>query len=140
MFKELGVALTNALAHLKHISGLARQLAFVVVAHDIVFWGKEHRQEFIQKPEARGPRDSRSSTWVAFHLCEQRGTSCGCAGEGGLDTAGAEGQLCPSSPFALSLGWGSAVESKWKDNLDFWTQWVSSGIALKWRIYSLKSS
>lgn len=54
MFKELSIALTNALAHLKHVSGLAGQLAFVVVAHDVVFWGKEHRQEFIQQPEARG--------------------------------------------------------------------------------------
>lgn len=65
MFKELGIALTNALAHLKHVSGLARQLAFVVVAHDVVFWGREHRQKFIQKPEAMGPMGSRSSTRVA---------------------------------------------------------------------------
>lgn len=28
--------------------------------------------------------------------------------------------------FALSLAWGSAVESKWEENFDFWTQWVSS--------------
>lgn len=110
-----------------------------MVAHDVVFWGKEHRQKFIQKPEATGSMGSRSNARIAFHHRDGAERAVAVLGSW-PGHCWAKGQLCPSSPFALSLGWVQQLNLSERKTWIFWTKLVSSGIALKWRIYSLKSS